>query len=137
MEQPLENKTLFTDLKQLIEQTRGRVASTVNSATTLMYWHIGERINRDVLNNERASYGKQIVSQVATQLQEHYGEKGFDIRNLRRMMQFAQNFPNVQIVAQAARQLSWSHFVEILPLKDELQLKTYKYNTQLFTGKFA
>ena len=125
MEKPVENKILFNDLRQLIEQTRGRVAATVNSATTLMYWHIGERINCEVLGNERASYGKQIVSQVATQLKEYYGEKGFDTRNLRRMMQFAQNFPDVQIVAQAARQLTWSHFVEILPLKDELQREFY------------
>jgi len=111
MDKPVENKILFNDLRQLIEQTRGRVAATVNSATTLMYWHIGERINREVLGNERASYGKQIVSTVSTQLQQHYGEKSFDTRNLRRMMQFAQNFPDVQIVSQLATQLSWSHFV--------------------------
>lgn len=125
MDQAVEDKMLFNDLKQLIEQTRGRVAAAVNSATTLMYWHIGERINREVLGNERASYGKQIVATVSTQLQAHYGAKGFDEKSIRRMMQFAQKFPDMQIVAQAARQLTWSHFVEILPLKDELQREFY------------
>lgn len=41
------------------------------------------------------------------------------------MMQFAQNFPDVQIVAQVATQLTWSHFVEILPLKNDLQREFY------------
>ncbi len=90
-----------------------------------MYWHIGERINREVLGNERAEYGKQIVSQVATQLQFEYGKKGFELRNIRRMMQFAQQFPEFRIVSQVAAQLSWSHFIEVLSLKDELQREFY------------
>ena len=42
----------------------------------MMYWHIGERINREVPDNQRAEYRKQIVSQVATQLQDAYGRRG-------------------------------------------------------------
>lgn len=41
------------------------------------------------------------------------------------MMQFANLFADEQIVAQAARQLSWSHFIEVLPLKDDLQREFY------------
>ena len=91
----------------------------------MMYWHIGERINRDVLGSQRAEYGKQIVAQVARQLQKEYGKKGFDDKSIRRMMQFANLFADEQIVAQAARQLSWSHFIEVLPLKDDLQREFY------------
>ena len=69
---PLVSKSLVEDLRQIIEQVRGRVASTVNSELTMMYWHIGERINRDVLGNQRAEYGKQIVATVSRQLQEEY-----------------------------------------------------------------
>ena len=98
------------DLRHIIEQARGHVAATANYELTMMYWHIGERINRDVLGNERAEYGKQIVSQVATQLQAEYGEKGFEPRNIRRMMQFAQEFSDLEIVSQIATKLSWSHF---------------------------
>ena len=39
-----------------------------------MYWHIGERINREVLGNERAEYGRLIVSTVSTQLQLEFGK---------------------------------------------------------------
>lgn len=90
-----------------------------------MYWHIGERINRDVLGNQRAEYGKQIVATVSRQLQEEYGSKGFDEKSIRRMMQFAQFFPDIQIVAPLVRQLSWSHFLIVMPMKDELKREFY------------
>ena len=61
-------ENLMTDLRQIIDEARIHVASTANYELTMMYWHIGERINRVVLGNERATYGKQIVPQVATQL---------------------------------------------------------------------
>ena len=66
---------MIQDLRQIIEQARGHVAATANYALTTMYWHIGERINREVLGNQRAEYGKQIVATVARQLQEEYGEE--------------------------------------------------------------
>ncbi len=62
------SQSLIQDLRQIIEQARGRVAATANYALSMMYWHIGERINRDVLDNKRAEYGKQIVASVARQL---------------------------------------------------------------------
>ena len=92
----VSRQSLMQDLRQIIEQARGHVAATANYALTTMYWHIGERINREVLGNQRAEYGKQIVSQVATQLQKEYGKKGFEERTIRRMMQFAQMFPDFQ-----------------------------------------
>lgn len=116
---------LMFDLRQIIDEARIHVASTANYELTMMYWHVGERINRDVLGNERAKYGKQIVSQVATQLQALYGSKGFEIRNVRRMMQFAQQIKEEKIVSQLATKLSWSHFIEVLSLKDELQREFY------------
>ncbi|MCQ2072307.1 MAG: PDDEXK nuclease domain-containing protein [Bacteroidaceae bacterium] len=119
------SQLLLSDLCQIIDRAKTWVASSVNHEMTMMYWHIGERINRDVLGNQRAEYGKQIVSQIATQLQEQYGNKGFDERNIRRMMQFAQEMPDEQIVSQLATQLSWSHFVEVLPLKDPLAREFY------------
>ena len=121
----MQTKSLIQDLHQIIEQARNHVAGTANFALTMMYWHIGERINRDVLGNQRAEYGKQIVSQVATQLQSEYGKKGFETRNIRRMMQFASLFPQEQIVSQLAAQLTWSHFIEALPIKDDIPRDFY------------
>jgi len=119
------SSVLMKDLRQIIDSTRQRVAVTANAELTMMYWHIGERINREVLGNQRAEYGKRIVSTVATQLQELYGSKGFELRNIRRMMQFAQKIPNEQIVSQLATQLTWSHIIEVLPIKDSLAVEFY------------
>ena len=121
----VSTQSLIQDLRQIIEQARGQVAATANYAQTMMYWHIGERINREVLGNQRAEYGKQIVSAVSTQLQAEYGKKGFEPRSIWRMMQFAQEFPDEQIVATVSTQLSWSHVIEILPLKDNIQREFY------------
>lgn len=122
---PLVTNLLMQDLRQIIEQARRHVAATANYALTTMYWHIGERINREVLGNQRAEYGKQIVAAVSRQLQTEYGEKEFDKSALSRMMKFAKLFPDFQIIATVSQQLSWSHFVEVMPLKDALQREFY------------
>ena len=119
------SSNLINDLRQIIESARSRVAASAKYEVTMMYWNIGNRINRDVLNYERAEYGKQIVAQIARQLQEEYGTKGFDEKSIRRMMQFAKLMPDQQIVAQLATKLFWSHFIEVLPLKDALQREFY------------
>jgi len=116
---------LISDLRQIIDEARSHVAATANYELTMMYWHIGERINRDILGNERATYGEQIVTQVATQLQAIYGSRGFEVRNIRRMIQFASLFPEEKIVSQIATKLSWSHFIEVFPLKNTLKQEFY------------
>ena len=117
-------ESLITDLRTLINEARNKVALIVNTEITLLYWHIGKRINEEVLGNQRAEYGKQIVSTVSTQLTKEYG-RGFELRNLRRMMQFAELFPDFQIVATASQQLSWSHFIELLSIKNDLGREFY------------
>ena len=69
---------LMSDLRQIIDEARIHVASTANYELTMMYF--GERINRDVLGNERADYGKQIVATVSRQLQNIYEHKGKERR---------------------------------------------------------
>lgn len=116
---------LIADIRQLIETSKAHVAMTVNSAMTLMYWHIGDRINRELLGGERAAYGKQIIANLSRQLTAQYGGSQFSLRNLRRMMQFASSFPNLQIVTPVVSQLSWSHFLQVIPIEDELARNFY------------
>lgn len=116
---------LFTEISHLIEEARSFVAKTANQTMTILYWQIGELINKEFLNHQRADYGKQILSQLATQLQMQYGKRGFQERNIRRMMQFAALFPDFQIVSQAATKLSWSHFIELLSQKEQVRRDFY------------
>lgn len=107
---------LFRELTDIIEQGKEYVSTQINNTLTLVYWKIGSRINKNILEEERAEYAKRIVSTLSTQLVAQYG-KSFELRNLRRMIQFSEIFPDFEIVSTVSTQLSWSHFVELLPLK--------------------
>jgi predicted nuclease of restriction endonuclease-like (RecB) superfamily len=116
--------TLLPELRQLIEASRRAAAVTVNMAQTQLYWRVGMRIRAEILGEERAPYGGEIVATLSRQLTSDYG-RGFEEKNLRRMIQFAECFPDEAIVATLWRQLSWSHFRELLPLKRPLQREFY------------
>jgi hypothetical protein len=115
----IENKhaeNLINEISKLIEENKNQVVKTLNSTLTILFWQIGFRVNAEILNNERAEYGKQIVTGVSQQLEYKFG-RNFNEKNLRRMMQFASEFPDFEIVVPLARQLSWSHFILLIPLK--------------------
>jgi predicted nuclease of restriction endonuclease-like (RecB) superfamily len=110
-------QSLFNELSLLIEQSQQEVVAQVNSSLTMLFWHIGSRINQSILQNKRAEYGKQIVVTLSRQMKDKYG-RSFDEKNLRRMLQFADQFNDEEIVVTLSRQLSWSHFLVLLPIKN-------------------
>jgi len=115
---------LIGDIRRLIETARHNVAVTVNAGSTLLYWQIGDRIHQDILKEKRAEYGEEIISTLSIQLVKEFGN-GFSRPNLFRMVRFAEVFPDKEIVVTLSRQLSWSHFVAILPLKDDIRRDFY------------
>ena len=120
----LPSVDLIGDIRKLIETARHNIAVTVNAGLTILYWQIGSRIRQDILKEKRADYGKEIISTLSIQLVKEFGN-GFSRPNLFRMVRFAEVFPEGNIVSTLSRQLSWSHFVEIIPLKDDLQRDFY------------
>ncbi|MES2677463.1 MAG: PDDEXK nuclease domain-containing protein [Pseudomonadota bacterium] len=118
------DKHFISEIVLLIEQSKQRLATNVNSAITYLYWQIGKRINQEVLNNERAEYGKQILATLSRELTNRFG-KGFEEANLRRMLQFAQIFNDEKILVSVIRELTWTHFIALIPIKDELQREFY------------
>lgn len=112
------------DIKTLIEQSRQNVALAVNAEITLLYWKVGKRINDEVLGNERAEYGKQIVQTLSVQLEQEYGN-GWGEKQLRQCMQFAEVFGDEQIVYTVCRELSWSHLRLIMYMNDPLKREFY------------
>ena len=106
---------LVVDLRRLIAESRRQATAAVNLALTLLYWKVGERIRGEVLGSERAGYGEQIVVTLSHQLAAEFG-RGYSEKNIRRMMQFAEVFPDPDILATLSRELSWSHFLALLPL---------------------
>lgn len=108
----------------LIQQAKQRAAVAVNSEITLLYWHIGQRINQEVLGGERADYGKQVVANLAKQLTAQFG-KGWSAQQLRHCMKFAEVLTDKNIVSTLSRQLSWSHFLEVIYQRDPLAVQFY------------
>jgi predicted nuclease of restriction endonuclease-like (RecB) superfamily len=115
---------LLMDLREIITSGREAVARTVNSALVMIYWNIGQRIHQDILDGKRAEYGKEILPTLSAKLVPEFGN-GFSVPNLSRMMKIAEWFSDPKILSTLSKELSWSHFVEIIPLKDSLQRDFY------------
>ncbi|UTM21742.1 PDDEXK nuclease domain-containing protein [Dyadobacter chenhuakuii] len=109
---------LLLEISKLIEQGQEKVVLQANSAITMLFWQIGHRINLNILETKRADYGKRIVVTLSLHLAEKYG-RNFEEKNLRRMLQFAEQFKDEAIVVTVSRQLSWSHILVLLPLKND------------------
>ena len=127
-------RELLQDLKTLIERGRGQAVAAVNSAITVTYWHVGKRINEEILHGERAEYGKQVIPSLAQELVQQYG-RSFEARNLRRMMQFAEVFPDFEIVSPLVSQLSWTHFTILMTLRTHEARLFYAH--QAIDGKWS
>jgi predicted nuclease of restriction endonuclease-like (RecB) superfamily len=115
---------LLQDIRSLIEEARSAVAVTVNAGLTMLHWQIGRRIRQEVLQETRAEYGAQIVATVSRQLRQEFGTR-FSEKSLRRMMQFYEVFPEEEKVFPLLKQLTWSHFVELIPLSEPFQRDFY------------
>ena len=117
-------KKLIRDLRALIIEARMNVARTINTELTLLYWHIGQRIRQDILKKRRAAYGREIVAALGRQLEAEFG-RGFGEKNLHRMVQFAEVFPDEEILAALRRELGWTHFKQLIPIGDPLKREFY------------
>ena len=122
---PTAADNLHAELHSLIASSRQRLAGAVNAELTRLYWRVGKRLHTEVLGGaNRAKYGDQLIKRMGDQLAQEFG-RGFETKNLRRMVQFAQVFAEPEIVATLSRQLSWSHFVNLLPIKTEQARQFY------------
>lgn len=121
---PLSTELLVSELSALIDGARNRAVTVANATLTTLYWQLGRRVRQELLSNERAAYGKRVVADVADELATAYG-RSFSEKNLRRMMRFAEVFPEFEIVASLMRQLSWTHFILLMPLADPLARQFY------------
>lgn len=121
---PVVTDNLLGDVRALIETARVNTARTVNRQIVQLYWCIGMRVRHDVLKEERAGYGERIIDNLAQELTLLYG-KGFSRRNLFHMLRFAEVMSDSTIVQTLSAQLTWSHIVEIINLKDDLQRTFY------------
>jgi predicted nuclease of restriction endonuclease-like (RecB) superfamily len=101
--------TLHTDVKNILEQARGKVRSAVNAAMVEAYWLIGQRIvEEEQSGQQKAEYGSRLIKELSKALTADFG-KGFSYANLYNCRQFFVTFPDQAILYTACRELSWSH----------------------------
>lgn len=119
-----ESSELYSKIVNLITTRKTAISQAMNTGMVFLYWEIGETICLEVLNHTKAEYGKGIVNEVSGKLTQEYG-KGFNRAAVFRMIQFYQEFPDREKVATLSQQLTWSHFVELLPIEDNLKRDFY------------
>ena len=115
---------LLADVRLLIDAARQRVASTVNAELTQLYWHIGNRVNVELLQGQRAEYGKQVILELAKQLTNEFG-KGWSEQQLRHCLRLAETFPDDQILSTVRRELTWSHLKALIYIDEPLKRDFY------------
>lgn len=123
---PIKNnsKILFTEVCQIIEHTRARIAITVNQEVIFMNYQVGKRIKEDILKNERAEYGKEVIKTLAKALTEKYG-KGWGYEKLKHCVRSAYLFSEEEIGYAVRTQLTWTHLRSLSSIDDKLKRSFY------------
>ena len=116
-----EVNELFSSIKELVINSRSKVYRAVNQEMLNLYWNIGKMLSSIQRGSIRAAYGEQIIASVSKLLTEEFGN-GFSIQNLRKMRHFYRVF---QIRSTLSSELSWSHYVEIIKIDNELKRNFY------------
>jgi len=112
-----KQQPLLTDVRQLIEAARQRVAQTVNAELTQLYWQVGRCISRELLKRQRADYGKQVMAALARQLTADFG-KGWSEQQLRHCVRLAAVFAQDLILSTLRRELTWSHIKTLIYIEE-------------------
>ncbi len=119
-----QEELLFSDICGIINQTRNRIATYVNTEICLTNWYVGKRIKEDILYNQRAEYGKHIVKNLSVRLTSVYGN-GWSEKTLRHCLRAAETFTENEIISAVQRQFTWTHLKILMYVKDELARSFY------------
>ena len=112
---------IFEEIRNLVNRSRERVYSTVNTEMLNLYWNIGKIIMEIQQGDERASYGNAVLEKLSEKLTNEFG-KGFSKRNLERMRKFYIYFPKATTLSSL---LSWSHYLELIKIEEEPKRNFY------------
>ena len=91
---PIDKSSLLNDACDIIEQAQRIAYNSVNVTLIKRNWLLGMRIHKEILNEQRAGYGEQIIKELATELTRQYGD-GFRQANLYYFVSFYNCFPNI------------------------------------------
>jgi len=119
-----KSDNITQDIVTLIQSAKGHVAREYNSTQVYLAWFIGKRIEDELLQHKRADYGEKLIESISETLSRQYGS-GYARSSIFRMIKFYRYFSDERIVSTLSRQLSWSHFILICTMEDELKRTFY------------
>lgn len=97
----------------LIEQAKYKAVMSVNSKLLSLYWKIGTDI---IKKQKEKGWGTRVIEQLAKDLTFRFpDDKGYSVRNLKYMRQFAANYPDFPIVQVPLAQITWYHHISLIP----------------------
>ena len=115
--------SLLQQISDTYTQGRMQAVQAVNTHITQTYWQVGRQIVEfEQGGKARAEYGKALISKLAADLSLRHG-RGFSRTNLVYMRLLYQRYP---ISQKPSHLLSWSHYVELLKLDDDLERSFYE-----------
>ena len=127
-------KNLIQDIGMILDEGRKQAYKTVNNILVKTYWEVGEKIVEfEQEGEEKAEYGTELLDKLAADLKSQFG-KGFSRRNVLDMRRFYVAYPKWQTVSA---ELSWSHYVQILGVDDDLARLFYENNVSKKNGQFV
>jgi predicted nuclease of restriction endonuclease-like (RecB) superfamily len=122
--EPQAEETLYGDVCQIIDGARNRIATYMNTEVCMTNWYVGKRIKEDVLYNQRAQYGKQILMNLSVRLIEKYGS-GWSLYKLQHCVRAAYTFSEEEIMYATRTQLTWTHLRSLMSIEDSTERQFY------------
>mgnify|MGYP004635128639 CR=1 FL=1 len=119
-----EENSLYSDVRNMIAEARKRAYVAINTEAIMVNWRVGTRIRTDILKNQRAEYGKQIIAKLAFRLTEEFG-RGWGVQTLQHCVRSAYTFSEEQISYAVRTQLSWTHLRSLMSVESDLARTFY------------
>ena len=116
---------LYDGVTSIIDKARMQVAVFVNAHASMTFWKVGKYIIDDMDYQTYSAYGKKILATLSQRLTSRYG-KGYTYSALTRMMKVARIYSDCEMFAMLSQTLSWSHFLELVTIKDNTKRLFYQ-----------
>ena len=114
---------LLRQVGEALQKGREKLAFAVNNVMVRSYWEIGRYIvEYEQKGNKKAEYGSDLLNRLSRDLTAIYG-KGFSRSNVVYIRKLYLQYPKSQTLSD---QLSFSHYVELLKLDDDLERSFYE-----------
>jgi len=115
---------LFTEISDLIENSRKKAAISVSREIIVLNWSIGKSLREEILQSQRAEYGETIISSLSIRLTQRFGS-GWSRGQLYNCLRTAERIPTSEKILSLSQGLTWTHMRSLIHLKDEIKMDFY------------